>query len=194
MRGPLAALLVLGCSGAPEPAPCPLGHHRDPARAAELEARLADTREGAPLAALLAGTAGICFAADAIDVITTERVLLLSDGMETGEAAARLGHLLVHVRDGLPMREAIPRGADCEALLDEALDREAQAHAAEMRLQRALGAVPRRHAFEITDAVLALPEAEQAGAVRAYLEAHPTGAPGIDGLAAGYLERCLRER
>ncbi len=191
MRAVLACLAVAGCSAAPL---CPEGHHRDPARAAEIVRRLGGTPEGAELAALLPGTGGLCFGAGALDVITAERTLLLSEAMEAPEAAARTGHLLVHARDGLPMPSSIPPGADCQALLTVALDREAEAHLVEWRLQHALGASPRLHAFEFDHELLGLPEGARRDAVRAYLAGHPTGAPGIDGLAAGYLSRCLRER
>jgi hypothetical protein len=156
--------------------------------------QLERTAEGAALAALLPGTAGLCFAPGALDVITAERALLLSEAMEVREAAARTGHLLVHIRDGVPMPASVPAGADCEALVSVALDREAEAHLVEWRLQRALGASPRVHAFEFDDDLLALPDGARRDAVRAYLAAHPTGAPGIDGLAASYLSRCIRAR
>jgi hypothetical protein len=191
MRVALACLAFAGCGAETS---CPEGHHRDPARAADIVERLGSTPEGAALAALLPGTRGLCFSSEALDVITAERALLLSEAVGIDEAAARTGHLLVHARDGLPMPATIPAGADCDALVAVALEREAEAHLVEWRLQRALGASPRRHAFEFDDELLGLTDGARRAAVRAYLAAHPAGAPGIDGLGAGYLSRCLRER
>lgn len=193
--GALALALTLGACGADaaEP-PCPAGHHRDASRAAAIVQRLGTVPEGATLVSLLAGTQGICFGDEALNVVTSDRAFLLASSLEDGEAAARLGHLLIHVRDGLPMGDAIPSDADCDALVREALDREAVAYVAEVRLQRALGVTPRTLAFEFAFELERLDEPSARARVRAYLEEHPTGAPNIDGLSAGYLARCLRER
>lgn len=191
-RGAVACAVALVACGAPGPV-CPTGHHPDAARTARTLERLRSTPEGEALAALERQLRGVCWGPEALDVITTERLVLLSEALEDGEAAARLGHLLVHVRDGLPLRETIPPGADCEALVAEALDREAVAYAAELRLQHALAAAPRLHAFGLERLVALDPETQRAE-LRAHLEAHPLGAPGIDALAAGYRERCRRER
>lgn len=187
--------LLLGCgtSVAAPTVPCPVGHVRDPERAERLMAVLERAPAGAALSPLLARTEGMCFSPDAIDVVTTERVLLLSTRSTDEEAAARIGHLLVHVRDGLPLGDLQP-GADCDAEVERALRLESVAYVTEVRLQAALGARPTLRRFEFEGAIAPLDDAAAAEHVLSYLRAHPTGAPGIDGLAAGYRTRCETER
>lgn len=193
MRAACLGVLVLAACGSAD-RPCPSGHVRDEDRARAIVARLQSTPLGAALAAELPRTAGLCFSEHALNVVVEDHTLLLASSLPHDEAAARLGHFLVHIRDGLPLREPIDRGADCDALVARALDREAVAYVTEVRLQRALGVTPHALSFEFADDIATLEDAPAIATVRAYLEAHPTGAPHIDGLAAGYRERCLRSR
>jgi len=194
--GFFAIVATLGCSGPTNTGrpTCPPDYAEDTERAARVGARLSSVPEGRELTRYL-DTHVMCFAEGGIGVITPTHQLLLASELDDGEDAARLGHLLVHARDGLPLEEdEAPRrhaALDCDARVAQALDREAVAHVVEVRLQAALDVRPRRHAFEFTADVLASPnEAEAIALVRRYLDAHPTGAPGIDGLAAGYRQRC----
>ncbi|MFO0683891.1 MAG: hypothetical protein U0234_17675 [Sandaracinus sp.] len=197
MRRELALSLVLAACGTtpvPAPAGCSEGLHADAARQARLEARLGSVAEGsALLAAARDRVAAVCFAAPgSASVVTTDRVLVLAEDLEESEAAARLGHLLVHLRDGLPL-EAVPegaRGAACDEAVTRALALESVAYATEIELQRALEATPHVLRFEITDAVLALAPEARARYVARYLAEHPDGAPGIEGLAHAYRLRC----
>lgn len=188
----IALLLAAGCARpTADRAPCPAGHTESGARAARVVERLASVPEGRELARVLDAHV-ICFAPEGLGVITGERQLLLSDALDDGENAARLGHLLVHARDGLPLdSDRAGAGRDCEALVARALDSEALAHVVEVRLQTALEVTPTHFVFEFASQVRAAPdEAHAVALVRRYLAAHPTGAPGIDGLAAAYHQRC----
>lgn len=192
MRPELALLVLIGC-GAPAPA-CPSGTHADAARASAIEHRLASVAEGRALIdAARARVPAICFgASESASVISTDRVILLAEGLEEGEAAARLGHLLVHARDGLATDE-VHAGMDadaCELGVDRALDLEARAYVVEVSLQSALGARPTTLAFEFADAMRAAPPDARFEIARAYLRDHPDGGPGIDGLASAYRAIC----
>jgi hypothetical protein len=166
---------------------CPPGHVEAPERAARIAARLTSAAEGRALAPHLESHV-MCFARDGLGAITGEHQLLLDSALDDGENAARVGHLLVHARDGLPM-EGDERD-DCETRIARALDREAVAHVVEVRLQTALAVTPRHFAFEFAAEVMREDEPHAIALVRRYLVLHPMGAPGIDGLAAAYRQRC----
>ncbi len=192
----LAVALALVACGAPASAPaaCAPGTSVDSARRAAIEARLASVEEGgALLAAARDRVREVCFAApESASVVTTDGALVLARDLDEGEAAARMGHLLVHLRDGLPL-EAVPegaRGARCEAGIERALARESVAYVTEVELQHALAITPRRFRFEFDAVLAALPASERAPHVQRYLAEHPDGAPGIEGLASAYRARC----
>lgn len=193
-RALVIATLLAACGTPSAPSPCRTGLHADEARATAIEARLASVPEGrALLDAARARLAAICFAEPgSASVVTTDHVAVLARDLEEGEAAARLGHLLVHLRDGLPL-EAVPEGASdarCDEGVSRALALEATAYVTEVELQRALGAAPRVLRFELGDMLAALPAGEREPAVQRYLAEHPDGAPGIEGLASAYRQRC----
>lgn len=194
MRRELAlALALIGCG--PAAAPCPSGTQSDPPRAHEIQARLATVSEGRALIdAARAQVPAICFGARASSsVITRDRVVLLATDLEEGEAAARLGHLLVHARDGLPV-ELVHTGLDadaCHEAVRRALMLEARAYVTEITLQDALVAEPVTLAFAFSDAVRASStQDERESVVLAYLYAHPDGGRGVDGLLEAYRARC----
>jgi hypothetical protein len=120
-------------------------------------------------------------------VVTAESVLLLDGAQEEAAAAARMGHLLLHVAERTALDP--PGDAGCEAWVDAALASEARAFALELRLRRLFGARgPSGYEFEAAyfDAA---PDAREALVLR-YLREHPEGGPGLDGLSSGYAERC----
>ncbi len=196
MRRELAiALVVVGCGPPAAPSPsCPSGTHLDAARASAIETRLASVDEGrAWIDAARARVSAICFGSvSSPSVITTDRTVVLSSALEEGEAAARLGHLLVHAREGLPT-DMVGRGqgdATCDAAVERALTLEARAYVVEVSLQAALGAHPITLAFEFTDEMRAAPRTQREAIALAYLHAHPDGGPGIDGLESAYRALC----
>lgn len=172
--------------------PCPEGALDLPARADAVVARLASVPEGAALIEETRSRLGrICFGRGPSVLEERERHVVLDAALGEREAAARLGHLLSHVHTGSPYQP----GPDCDAVVARALDAEARAHALELELRRALSVQqPSSLSFgELEPAFWAAPEDRRVAVVREYLEAHPEGAPGIDGLAAGYRARCDRE-
>jgi hypothetical protein len=191
------AFLALGaCSGASAGAthapPCPVGALDLTARSEAIVARLSSVPEGAAVVEATRGRVGrICFAAEGPSVVDSERTILLDRALGDGEAAARVGHLLLHVRDGSPYPDGpTPGDADCDALVARALDAEAIAHAFELDLRRALHVEPEVLVYELEGAYWAAPEAERVALVRQFLVDHPRGGGGVDALAAGYRERC----
>lgn len=112
--------------------------------------------------------------------------------LDEPEAAARLGHLLTHAVEGLPMAHL--EAGDCAGQVDLALAQEARALTLEIRWRRALGVTARRIPYAFEDDVWRAPEPAREGVVLDYLRAHPDGGPGVDGLLAGYSRRCREAR
>ncbi|UQA62587.1 hypothetical protein [Polyangium aurulentum] len=135
----------------------------------------------------------VCFGPAAVSALTSEGVIMLDASLGEGEAAARLGHLSMHVARGSPLVLPEDRGG-CDAAVERALAAEADALALELRLRRALGVTSPKipYAFE-EEHWRAEPEA-RTPLVLAYLRAHPDGAPGLDALGAGYARRCREAR
>lgn len=193
-RGPLLALLagavvvagVVGRSRWAAPA-CPEGTRADPARGEAVLRRLGSAAEGAAIRARAPAPRAYCVGPRAVSVVTSDGALLVDERLGEAEAAARVGHLLLHT-GGDRAVDALDRPGDraCAALVAAALDEEARALAVELSLRRALGVTAPvvRFAFEED------PRDAEAGRIRAWLDAHPDGGPGVDALAAGYDARC----
>ena len=176
--------------------PCPEGAIDLPARAEVLVRRLGSVPEGAEVLQDTLGRRGrTCFAPGSPAVVVGEGTLLLDGDDPELESAARLGHLLHHVRAGLPYpAEGVAREADCDAVVRLALDREAPAWALELRLRAALGVTTPVRDYPFEAAYWRAPEAEREALVRAYFDEHPGGGGDVDGLAAAYRARCESER
>ncbi len=185
----VAAIFCLSCRATDPPRSCPPRFAEDGARGALLIDRLRAAPEGRSLLARLpAAPPRICFGATAVSTITTDGVVLLDRELGELEAAARLGHLLAHAVEGMPM--AHPRARDCDAQVDEALVQEASALSLELRLRRALGVTDPRLPYAFEDDFWRAPAAGREPLLLDYLRAHPDGAPGLDGLLSGYRRRC----
>lgn len=197
----IVLLALTGCARKAEPASCPAGFAADEARARRTEERLRATSEGARLLERARGRETlVCFGPTDVSAITTTGMILLDARPGEAEIAARLGHLLLHAVDGLPMAEPIKASdaRDCYARVREALALEARAFALELRLRRELGVgageEPRTVPYEFEEPFWqAEPEAREPLVLR-YLEEHPHGGPGVDAIAAGYASRCAEER
>jgi hypothetical protein len=200
VKGRLGAALLLLAGLAPScrprdpPRACPARFALDPARAAALVEALRAAPDGAALLAR-APAPTLCFGPAAVSSVTTEGILLFDAGLRGPEAAARLGHLVDHLAEGLPM--ARPTDEDCAIQVDRALAAEARALALELRLRRALGAPSgdgRRLPYAFEDAFWTTPDDRREALVLADLRAHPDGGPGLDALASGYARRCAEAR
>ncbi|AKT41578.1 ImmA/IrrE family metallo-endopeptidase [Chondromyces crocatus] len=166
---------------------CPSGVAHDPPRARALLTQLSTTDEGKTLLQRLpVTTPSLCFGQVPVSAIDDTGTLLLDDRLPDAEAAARLGHLLLHRVEGSPA----PRAGepDCDAAVHRALTAEARAFALELRLRRALGVTSTRYAFE-ADVWRVTPEAHQQ-TILTWLVAHPGGGEGVDALGEGYRRRC----
>lgn len=193
-RRALGGLIViaLGCgtggSISSHPPPCPEGALDLPARSEAVLGRLGSIPEGAALIEASRDRAGrMCFAPEGPNAITDDRTIVLDRALGEAEAAARVAHLLVHVRDGSPYPERARPGADCDATVARALDREARAHAVELEVRRALGVRGGRPVLDFEEAYWAAAQRDREGLVRRALEADG------EGLALGYRQRCERE-
>jgi hypothetical protein len=142
----------------------------------------------------------VCFGRTDVSAITTAGTILLDARLGEAETAARLGHLLLHAVDGLPMAEPAKGGdaVDCDARVREALALEARAFALEFRLRRELGVgaggEPRTVPYEFEEPFWQAEAEAREPLVLRYLEEHPNGGPGVDAIAAGYASRCAKER
>ena len=192
------AWLLAGCSRevAHERAPCPRGTTDRPAVSDAIVGLLVSTREGSELLAATERSRGrLCFGPQELSVVSDSSSLVLSDALSVPEAAARVGHLLVHVRDGLPYRDGDgAQAGSCEEIADRALAREAPAYALELRLRRELRVEGPVMAFDFERDYWAAPEAERDALILGWLRAHPLGGPGVDALGDGYRARCEAER
>lgn len=188
-------MVFLAACGKEAPA-CPAGMATMETRARGLRVLLERVPEGARVIGRVpAGAARVCFGRVPVSAVTPDGTVLLEASLGDAEAAARLGHLLLHVIEGPPMPALVPAapalsGAECGAAVRRALVAEAGALALELGLRRALGvtAPALRYEFE-QDFWRAPPEARE-GVILAYLESHPGGGPGIDALAESYRRRC----
>lgn len=199
--GLIALVLVSGIAwsflqpGAPSAAPtgpappCPYGFVDRPSATAPVLQRLRTTTDGAAVLAALGG-AEVRFCWGDIDspVVDGGQLLLMTEDDPPAQRAARAAHLLHHVAHGLPLPAEIPRGADCEALVAQALAREAEAYALELRLRRRLEAPGPRYDFE--PAFWEAAEGDRVALILDYLRAHPDGARNLEALGTGYRQRC----
>ncbi|MDC3954949.1 hypothetical protein [Polyangium jinanense] len=193
----LAPCLSLGCrSETPHASTCPAGFRADAKRAEGLLAKLGEVPAGARARdhALAKGGVSFCFGRIAVSAVTTSGAVLIDEALGTEEAAARVGHLLTHVAEGLRVE---PGGGDddCEVITARALAAEASALSLELGLRRAFGVgASARIRYEFEGNFWAAPAEAREGLVLDYLRAHPDGAPGIDALASGYARRCREAR
>ena len=184
----LVSLFIASCR-ASEPVPhCPAGFAQNDGRAKHLWERLGTASAGAALLARSASKPPLCFGQTELSTLTTNGVIYFDDKLDESEGAARLGHLFTHFVDGMPM--ANPRPTDCETQVDEALRAESVALSLELQLRRELASRNARIVYEFEPSYWVAVPAERERLIFDYLRAHPQGAPGIDGLAAGYAKRC----
>lgn len=177
----------------PTPAPpCPEGFVDRVGDAERIREGLRAIPEGAALLDALRVEVRFCFGEIDVPVVSEERLLVLDGRAPRLEQIARSGHLLHHVTEGMPFPSTIAADADCDAILERAIDEETEAHAVEVRLRRALGLAPDRYEFEPD--FWAAPEARRAGVIERYLREHPSGGRNVDPLIAGYTQRCEVER
>ncbi|MDI3282701.1 hypothetical protein QHF83_05245 [Polyangium sp. 15x6] len=193
----LAPCISLGCrSETPHTNSCPAPFRADAARAEAILAKLGEAPAGARARdhALAKGGVSFCFGRIGVSSVTTSGAVLIDEALGTEEAAARVGHLLTHVAEGLRVEPSSDED-DCEVITARALAKEASALSLELGLRRAFGVgASARIRYEFEENFWAAPEEAREGLVLDYLRAHPDGAPGIDALASGYARRCREAR
>ncbi len=172
--------------------PCPVGFLDRVGETDRVRAQLARSAEGAALLEALSREVRFCFGEIDIPVVSEGRVLVLDARPGVPEQAARAGHLLHHVVEGMPYPDEVTADTDCDALVETAIGREAAAYALEARLRRAFELPPTRYEFE--PGFWAAPESDRVALVDRFLRDHPGGARNMDGLIAGYAQRCEAER
>ena len=133
MRASSALSLALALSGLACPSPEP---RCDQLRGARLRALLSTAPGGAELAAI---DAPVCVAPGQRMVRVVGGPVRLDAERADAELAARLGHLLLHVREAPPPLEP---GPGCAEALARTLDLERAAHEREDQLRVALGLRP----------------------------------------------------
>jgi hypothetical protein len=169
---------------------CPPDFALDPPRAARIRRDL-DRTDATDLlrAAQARRPLAFCFGPIDRSVVRDDGLLLLDARLPRGADSARVAHLFHHVVE-FPDLDA-PAGPPCETLVAQALDSEARALATEIHLRAPARLDP---IYEIEAECAREPLAACTRRMRAYLDAHPHGAPGIDPLAIQYGERCTRAR
>lgn len=182
------ACALVACGAEPLASDCTT----DDARTRRVLDALSAVADAEVLGAAASGDA-ICFGEGA-GTTRPGPVFVLPTDTSDEEAAARLVHLLHHARHGrgLVAHEPIAAAADCDALVREALEEEAQAHVLEMQVRRAIGVDRPRRPFVNQAEILALPREAREAAVLAFLLAHPDGGGGYEPLARDYRAQCAR--
>lgn len=135
------ALLAVGtlaaCERAPSGPACLRGSARDDERLVRLQQRLGDDPDARSLIIATQGRYVVCFG-DAVEPgVDPQHRLLLDADQDDARAAAKLGHLLMHVSRGLPFDDD-GRGP-CAERLARARELEQDAHALESRLLQRSG-------------------------------------------------------
>jgi hypothetical protein len=136
----LATMGLVACDDARPGPPCVDGTSRDPERAAALQRRLASQPLTRSLVAATEGRFVVCFGAGIESGLDAQHRVRLDASLGEDTAAAKLGHLLLHVSEGLPWDEDDAR--PCDARLATAREREGRAHALEASLLGAFGQPP----------------------------------------------------
>jgi hypothetical protein len=132
----------------PEPAPadvgCPDGTATDRKRSQTIFARLRAREEGRKLVAGLRRGPTICYGDVREGILRSDGVLVLQRDRGLPANAARLGHLIFHLVEGLPFDEAMARESElsCDALVKRAGEREKVSHDFENELRKAFGLEP----------------------------------------------------
>lgn len=173
----------------PRPAACPQGTRAAPERQARLHQllRSALPRLASPDALALGqahDVGGCCFGQQS--ELYEDGPLILDETLADEEAAARAGHLLLHIL--LPPWP--DSQAPCAQRVAHAVEAEAHALSLELELREVLG-VPNpkvNYAFA-AEHQQAAPD-QRIPLIERALRQFPDGAPGIPGLANAYAQRC----
>jgi len=189
------AFALAGVQTRPALPACPTGLRADRARAAQLVALTRSTSEGGALITRAPQPLQICFADEGTGVVRSDGVFVLAATGDARLAAARLGHLLHHQIEGVPLHEPLAPDRSCTDLVAEAMVAEAQAHALEIRLRRELGLADPLWSEELEAEFWAAPRAAQFDLVHRFLTG-ADGRPGAPNLEHAYTQRCnsLRAR
>lgn len=130
-----------------------------------------------------------CFGKSTHAGVLKSGTLLLPATQDISRSAARAAHLTVHLTDGLT--QLVDSPGDCQTTVHQALEKEAQALLVELRILDETKAPPAADAaLELEQVYHNAPVDRRETVVRRYLAEHPQGAPGLDGLVAGYTKRC----
>lgn len=166
---------------------CPPNLAVDSVREKAILARLSGDADAS---AILGGGAGvvICFGTGVEAAVTQDRVIQIDRRLPEIEAAARVLHLALHMREGSPL--VGPPGVDCARWLTAAMDEEARAYAMELQILDKAGVRPTWPFVEEARGAVA---GDRARVIGRWLWDHPDGGGGVPGLAKGYAARCEAE-
>jgi hypothetical protein len=182
-RCSLAVLLICGVPGCGAPAAaCPSGYVSNEERARALVNAARGTRAGREV---VGDGVGICFGGHERGSVLPDGVVVISDGLTGGEAAARLIHLRTHVAEGLHNFPAV--GVACDRQMEGAIAAEARAIVAEIEACAELRCTEQPYGFAAE--VLAAAAGERVAGVLARLRDEPEG-DGLDVMLGRYRARC----
>jgi len=199
-----AALCAISAMGVSAPvvavadADCRPGLRNAPEQVRRLVSMLARTAAGRRVLARIDEPLMACVGQVPMSAIMADGTLILDVRDTDAEAAARLGHLLLHEVEGMPQIAVAGDGRSCDRLVDEAIAAEARAHALELELRRELGVTrPRRpYPFE-RDFWAAGGHEERVEALERYFRSHPGDSDEAPGFVEAYRRGCeerTRER
>jgi hypothetical protein len=189
----IAVVLLLLAGGLwlaqPRPLACPQDTHANPDRQARLGQRLrgALPRLASPDAVALGQARDFgswCFGPQS--ELREDGPLILDETLADDEAAARAGHLLLHLL--IPPWPASQ--AACDERVQAALEAEAHAISLELELRQALAVESPKVDYAFTAQHQQAAPDQRIALVARYLRQYPDGAPGVPGLASAYAQRC----
>ena len=136
----VAAVALIACNERPAGPTCSDGTARDPDRVERLRERLGSHDTARALVLATQGRYVVCFGEGIEPGVDAQHRIRLDATSDDARAAAKLGHLLMHVSHGLPFVEDDPR--PCAERLARAEERERAGHALESSLLRRFGLPP----------------------------------------------------
>lgn len=168
---------------------CRQGQRDDPARAQRIRRLLRSVAAGKQLLGRAPARLRVCFAKTDVPALATDGIITLDQRATDAASAARLGHLLLHAVEGMPMPSRMDPHRSCEVVVQAAMRAEARAHGLELKLQRALGVQTERSMPHVR-AYWNAPVGQRVQALLAFFLAHPQGSKGLPGYVAAYTQRC----
>lgn len=162
----------------------------DPKRARRIRQRLGSVSRGRTLLSNAPRHVAICFRQSDETALTSDGVVRLDPRDGDGQSAARLGHLLLHLAQGLTRLDPAQHAGGCASFVAHTLRAEAAAHALELELRRDLHVPTDEQGFPFAADYWRAAPAHRVDVIFRYLQNHPDGTEQLPGFAGNAWRRC----